>query len=125
MFDVSDYKDAKFWEMLRRKESCFDTPEVRRALHKFYGKQKNDRLSKSIREESRCYYGDWLDMYKEYMILEDDMTDSEIEEWIHEKLYIPMVHSIYDCSGRWFTSSYNWRRCKAGIAIVHCVCCDV
>ena len=125
MLYIKSYDDAKIWEQLRHKFSECDTPDVRKALRGFYNGHGTDRLAKSIREQKRCYYGDWLDMYKEYMIVDGNMTDDEVEAWIKEELYIPYHPSMYDCTGQWFTSSYDWKRCLAGIVIVHCVCCDV
>ena len=125
MVYISNYEDARLWELLRRHCAECNTPDVKKALRKFYDRKCKDRLTKSIREQKRCYFGNWFDMYKEYMIIDGNMTDNEVEEWIKDELYIPIVHSMYDCTGRWFTSSYHWKRCIAGIAIVHCVCCDV
>jgi len=125
MIIIDSYDEARRLEALRRSEHLFDILPVRVALRKFYHRTTGDKLAASIREQPRCNWHSDGDGYTEYAIWDGNMDDVEVEERIRDELYIPMVNSIYDCTGRFFTLWYDWKRCKAGIVVKHCVCLDV
>ena len=57
----------------------------------------------------------------DYTIIPDNgETDEEILEYIRNSpVFIGDIYSPYDCTGKWFTSSYYFTRTPCGIVLYH------
>ena len=87
-----------------------------------------DPLAKSLMEEERHVYRDEMgEVVCDIGYLgENDMTDEEVEEFIHDYIELPPINSPYDCTGKRFTAWVNWHRNPCGyITYVHCIGLDV
>lgn len=87
-----------------------------------------DPLAKSLMEEERHVYRDEMGetVYQIGYLCENDMTDEEIRELIHDYIELPPINSPYDCTGKRFTHWVGWHRNPCGlVSFVHSIGLDV
>ena len=115
--------------------TCPDKVKLQKAMQKMIRSYRDDMrsyihsdpLEKPLTEQLR-YKDDGDGCYIEYGILTEDgefTTDEEIQQYIDEYIALPPICSPYDCTGKHFTWSIDWKRCKAGIAVIHHVGLDI
>lgn len=104
-FPVEYYEEAK--------KAC-------RHVYRNYSKRE-DPLSRSMRGSWRGCIDSDGEGGKHYTIIPDEgQTDEELQEFMYDSpVYYGRINSPYDCTGKRFTRYCDFRRCPAGIIIIH------
>lgn len=60
----------------------------------------------------------WDDSVTEFAIARDcDWTDDDLRDLVNDEWI--RVTGPYDCTGKWFTRNFHWKRTPAGVALIH------
>lgn len=122
MIKVQDW-EIELYFMEKRKGEFEISDTVKRNV-RAYLNRGYDPLEKPITKESRARGGNDGESITFYWVdAEMRGSDAEIEKAISDL----EIHngSPYDCSGRLCTLWIIWKRCPAGVAIVHHMALDI
>jgi len=98
------------WEFLY---SCKKDKMITPALMRFFRERINANpytAPVSLSDKPRTYYIEDGESFREYGIFDRaGMSDSEVEEILHDEYESCQIHSYYDCTGKIFMSWYSWK----------------
>lgn len=111
-------RDLIMWS---RKLNFELTPQIKREMRRFM-RNHIEPLQPLTAKIHRVYTGD-DSMAEFYIIPETNWTDEEIREFIEENWI--RNYSMYDCTGKMFTSSFDVTRIPVGLSVVHHMSIDI
>lgn len=111
-------RDLTMWS---RKLNFELTPQIKREMRRFM-RNHIEPLQPLTAKIHRVYTGD-DSMAEFYIIPETNWTDEEIRDFIEENWI--RNYSMYDCTGKMFTSSFDVTRIPVGLSVVHHMSLDI
>ena len=111
-------RDLILWS---RKLNFELTPQIKREMRK--AMRNYIEPLQSLTAKVHRVYTDAESMAEFYIIPETNWTDEEIREFIEENWI--RNYSMYDCTGKMFTSSFDVTRIPVGLSVVHHMSLDI